>query len=41
MSDDLDIFEDAVEDLDDDELTRLVKLPTQEVQQSIDDEERR
>ena len=41
MSDDLDIFQDAVEDLDDDELTRLVKLPTQEVQQSIDDEEKR
>ena len=41
MSDDLDIFEDAVEGFDDDELSRLVKLPTQEVQQSIGDEERR
>lgn len=41
MSDDLDIFEDAVEDFDDDELSRLVELPTQEVQQSIGDEERR
>lgn len=41
MSDDLDIFEDAVEDFDNDELSRLVELPTQEVQQSIGDEERR